>query len=108
MREREIEKYLRKRVAELGGLDYKWTSPGNAGVPDRIVVFPGGSVHFIELKAPGKKPTALQARQMSRLGDIGASVRVIDSKEGVEEFIRAEWGCGSWLSLDPMDTNSIV
>ena len=108
MREREIEQYLRKRVAELGGLAYKWTSPGTAGVPDRIVVFPGGGVHFIELKAPGKTPTALQARQISRLADVGASVRVIDSKEGVDDFIEAEWGCGSWLSLDHTDTNSTV
>ena len=48
--EKQIEARLRKRVNEMGGLFYKFVSPGNDGVPDRIAVLPGGRVWFIELK----------------------------------------------------------
>ena len=41
MLEREIEKKLVDGVRKLGGRAYKFVSPGNDGVPDRIVVLPG-------------------------------------------------------------------
>ena len=41
MREKDIEKILVAEVRKLGGRAYKWVSPGNDGVPDRIVIFPG-------------------------------------------------------------------
>ncbi|RAP23459.1 hypothetical protein C2W64_03075 [Brevibacillus laterosporus] len=63
-------------------------SPGNAGVPDRIVLLPGGKAVFVELKAPGKKPTALQLAQGKKISGLGFTVTVIDSKQGVDEFIR--------------------
>ncbi|WP_054939050.1 VRR-NUC domain-containing protein [Paenibacillus ihuae] len=88
MRERDIETYLRKQVKAAGGLAYKWTSPGNAGVPDRIVVLPFNRVHFVELKAPGQKPTPLQLAQHRELTARGCSVWVIDSKEGVDAFLQ--------------------
>lgn len=49
-REKSIEAYLRRRVLEHGGLCYKWTAPGQTGVPDRICVFPGGRIVFAETK----------------------------------------------------------
>lgn len=88
MRERDIEEYLRKRVKAVGGAAYKWTSPGNSGVPDRIVIFPGGGVVFVELKAPGGKPTPLQLAQHKRLRALNCDVRIIDSKEQVDAFIK--------------------
>lgn len=87
MKEKEVESYLRDQVKKYGGRAYKFESPGNIGVPDRIVVFPGGRVFFIELKAPGKKPRPNQVLQMKRLKDLGCDVRVIDSKYGVDELL---------------------
>ncbi|KEF40431.1 VRR-NUC domain-containing protein [Schinkia azotoformans MEV2011] len=87
MRERDIEKYLREQVRKAGGRAYKWESPGNAGVPDRIVIFPGNRILFVELKAPGKKPTKLQISQHRKLADLDCTVLVIDSKTGVDDFI---------------------
>jgi hypothetical protein len=89
MTEKDIENYLRDKVKDLKGKAYKWISPGNNGVPDRIVLFPGGSVAFIELKAPGKKATPLQLVQHKRLENLGFEVFVIDSKQGVDEFIKS-------------------
>jgi len=87
VRERDIEKYLREMVKKIGGIAYKFESPGNAGVPDRLVLLPGRVTYFVELKAPGKKPTALQKRQHSKIEKLGHKVLVIDSKEKVDEFI---------------------
>ncbi len=88
MRERDIEAYLRDQVKAIGGIAYKFVSPGNAGVPDRLVLLPGGRVVFVELKAPGRQPTPLQLRQQRRIRDLGFTVLVIDSKEEVDEFIK--------------------
>lgn len=86
MRERDIEAYLRDRVKRAGGIAYKFESPGNAGVPDRLILMPGGRVSFVELKAPGRKPTQLQQMQQTRIRSLGFSVDVIDSKEAVNAF----------------------
>ena len=87
MRERDIENYLREQVKQIGGRAYKFEAPGNAGEPDRLVLLPDGLVFFVELKAPGKKPTALQLSQHRKLEKLGHHVLVIDSKEMVDSFI---------------------
>lgn len=87
MRERDIENKLVERVKKAGGMCLKLVSPGNAGVPDRLALFSGGKVVFVELKAPGKKPRPLQVRQMAKLRKMGFEVLVIDSMEGVESFM---------------------
>lgn len=88
MRENVIESYLRDRVKQVGGKAYKFVSPGNAGVPDRLVLLSGGRTVFVELKAPGKKPTAIQLLQHKKLRNLGFKVLVIDSKEMVDEFLK--------------------
>ncbi|QNB48192.1 VRR-NUC domain-containing protein [Thermanaerosceptrum fracticalcis] len=88
MRERDIEVYLRDQVKAAGGIAYKFISPGNAGVPDRMILLPGGQVVFVELKVPGKIPTPLQLRQQTRIRNLGFQVLTLDSKEGVNEFIK--------------------
>ncbi|MCL6598978.1 MAG: VRR-NUC domain-containing protein [Alicyclobacillus macrosporangiidus] len=83
-----METYLRDRVKALGGRAYKFVSPGNAGVPDRLVLLPGARAVFVELKAPGRRPTQLQVVQQQRIATLGFDVRVVDSLEGVDELIR--------------------
>ena len=84
MLEKQIEAYLVARIKSLGGLALKFTSPGRRNVPDRIVLMPVGRVTFVELKAPGKKPTAGQEREHVRLWNLGFAVLVIDSIAGVD------------------------
>ena len=86
MLERDIESALVKRVKELNGLCEKFTSPGRRSVPDRLVTLPGDIVIFVELKAPGKRPTPLQLRDHQRRRALGCDVRVIDSLEQVRVF----------------------
>lgn len=95
MTEKAIETYLRDQVKKAGGIAYKFTSPGNSGVPDRLVVLPGGYVYFVELKAPSKKPSKLQERQIQRLTELGCNVLVIESKNLVDLLIQHyETECG--------------
>ena len=85
--ERDIERYLVKRVKDLGGVAYKFTSPSRRGVPDRLCVFPDGISVFIECKAPKKNPTVLQAHEIERLRNLGQQVFVVDSKELIDEIL---------------------
>lgn len=86
MRESRIEAALVRRVKELGGMCEKFVSPGRRSVPDRLVTLPGGCIVFVELKAPGKKPTELQQRDHERRRALGCDVRVIDSMEAANAF----------------------
>jgi hypothetical protein len=83
MLEKQIEAHLVKKARAAGGMAIKWVAPGMVGVPDRIV-FLRGRIVFVELKAPGKKPTAIQLHVHKLLQELGADVRVIDSKEQVD------------------------
>nr|WP_110460379.1 VRR-NUC domain-containing protein [Ruminiclostridium sufflavum] len=87
MREKDIESYLVKRIKDIGGKAYKFISPGNAGVPDRVILLQHGVSIFVELKAPGKKSTALQQVQQKKISELGFWVQVIDSKQRVDELI---------------------
>lgn len=51
--EKSIENVLRQAVEDEGGLCLKWVCPGHKGVPDRMLLFPGGIIAFVELKRPG-------------------------------------------------------
>lgn len=87
--EEQIETYLSKKVKSVGGLSLKWSSPGRSGVPDRILIFPEGDIHFVELKAEGKRGnlSTLQRSFIKKLECMGCKVHVIASYEEVEAFI---------------------
>lgn len=73
MREKTVEAALRKAVEDEGGLCLKWVCPGHTGVPDRIILFPGGVIAFVELKRPGAKVKAggLQEWWREKLAGLG-------------------------------------
>ena len=83
MREKTIESKLIKAVKSMGGLAPKFVSPGLDGVPDRLVLLPGGNMAFIEVKAPGETMRPLQVRRKRQLESLGFSVYCIDSPEQI-------------------------
>lgn len=85
--EKEIEKRLTIKLKELGCLVYKFISPNNAGVPDRIVIYPGGRVAFIELKTLSGRLSPLQAAQIDKLKRKGANVDVVVGLAGVDDYV---------------------
>ena len=88
MREKVIEQRLVKAVREKGGMCPKFVSPGFSGMPDRIVLMPGGRMAFVEVKAPGLKPRPLQVTRHEELRRLGFSVFVLDCPEQVPEILR--------------------
>ena len=88
MREASIEKSLRLRLKKMGCLFYKFVSPGNAGVPDRICVTPSGQVIFVELKKKGGSLRPEQKVQLRKLERNNARTYVIYGSDNAETFIR--------------------
>lgn len=88
MLEREVEKILADEVKKLGGKAYKLVSPGNSGMPDRLVVFPGRAPVFVELKTDTGRLTAIQKVQIKRLRDLGQTVFVAKGIDGVSQFFQ--------------------
>ncbi|MEA5033550.1 MAG: VRR-NUC domain-containing protein [Sphaerochaeta sp.] len=87
MREKEIELQLVRAVKKMGGRAVKFMSPGFDGMPDRLVLLPGGKCGFVEVKAPGKKPRTLQLVRHEMLKTWGFKVYVLDAREQIEEII---------------------
>jgi hypothetical protein len=109
--------HLRKKATAAGALVRKMIWPGHRGAPDRLVIWPGfrlgtpipgpeaqdyvaavtrkiaaempgtAVIHFVELKAPGKKPDPHQARQHAELRSMGCNVFVLDTIEAVDAYI---------------------
>ena len=97
MREVSVEQALSGEAARLGGWALKWVSPGEAGIPDRIVVLPmdrcpccgtAARIGAVELKAPGKEPRRLQERQAERLRALGMPVGWTDQPAGARQWVQ--------------------
>jgi len=82
--EKHIEAKCRKIAKARGYVFWKLEVAGYPGVPDRLMLSPGGRAVFIEFKAPGKKPTPLQAAWHARLRALGFEVHVIDNVSDFE------------------------
>ena len=87
MREKIIEEKFTKAVKQKGGVCWKFTSPGTAGVPDRIVLMPKGHIAFVEVKAPNQKPRPLQLSRHRLLRRLGFQVYVLDALEDIDKII---------------------
>lgn len=87
-RERDIERWLKNQIETMGGLAYKFSSPGNDGVPDRIAIMPYGRVWFIELKTKQGQLTPIQVWQQNRLRKLGCMVRTVYGTNEAEWLIK--------------------
>ena len=86
--EKDVERALIAAVRKSGGLCLKLISPGWSGAPDRLCLFPGGQLCFVELKTPGGKLRPLQVRRVDQLRALGFPVTMIDSLAGARAFGR--------------------
>ena len=93
MREKNTEQKLVSTIKSMGGIAPKFVSPGYDGMPDRIVLVPGGHMAFVEVKAPGEKPRALQLARHEMLRRLGFKVYVLDDEQqtgGILDAILSE------------------
>lgn len=87
MNEKILERKLVSTVRKMGGLCLKFVSPGFDGVPDRIILLPGGHIGFAEIKTTGLKPRPLQMRRKKQLEKLGFSVLILDRPEQIGGII---------------------
>ena len=85
--EKQIERQLTLMAKSRGGIAPKFVSPSFAGMPDRLILMPGGMMAFAELKAPGMKPRPLQVTRHEMLRRLGFKVYVVDTIEKVKEVV---------------------
>ncbi|MBT9141982.1 MAG: hypothetical protein DDT29_00375 [Dehalococcoidia bacterium] len=83
MREKILERRLVQAVKATGGMALKFVSPGFDGMPDRILLLPGGKIAFVEVKAPGKKLRPLQVVRHEMLRRLGFKVYALDSENQI-------------------------
>lgn len=88
MREKDIERWLGERLKRLGCLYFKFVSPMNPGVPDRIVILPGGKTVYVELKTEVGRLSNVQQRQIARMRERGADVRMVRGVDEAKELLR--------------------
>lgn len=87
MKESQIEAKLVRMVRDRGGLCYKFVSPGNPGVPDRIVITPDGRSVYVELKTEVGRLAAIQQWQLREMKKRGLDVRVLKGMPEVKAFV---------------------
>ena len=87
MREKTIERKLILAIKDMGGIAPKFMSPGFDGMPDRIVLLPGGRMGFVEVKVPGKVPRPLQEARHRMLRRLGFQVYVLDRVEQIIQIL---------------------
>lgn len=86
-KEAQIERKLVAAVRSTGGMCLKWSSPGTAGVPDRICLMPDGRVLFVEVKTPTGRLSSVQVAMHRRMSAIGHSVAVVRSVAEINELL---------------------
>ena len=89
MKEKAIEKKLILAIKDMGGIALKFMSPGFDGMPDRIVLLPGGLLGFVEVKVPGKVPRPLQEARHRMLRNLGFKVFVLDGADQIGGILDA-------------------
>jgi len=92
MKEKIIERKLVDAVKDMGGFAPKFVSPGFDGMPDRIILLPGGKVAFVEVKSPGKKPRPLQIARHELLRKLGFKVFVLDDAANIKTILEVIGG----------------
>ena len=84
--EKEIERHFVWTVERLGGITYKFTSPGRKGVADRIACLPDGSTWFVELKTKGGRLSPLQKMFAADMAALNQKYACLWTKEQINEF----------------------
>ena len=86
-RESQLERWFVGQVHIRGALARKFASPSQRGAPDRVVIWPGGVVHFVELKTEIGRLTKLQAMEHKRLKNRGCEVFTLYGRHGINRYL---------------------
>ena len=92
--EKDVERFLTREIKKTGGRGLKWVCPGHSGVPDRIVLLPGGRVWLVELKTETGRPTAMQRHWQRVLAGLGFNAVILHGPREVDAFLQMVRGAG--------------
>lgn len=88
MFESSIEKKLREGITKRGGLCLKLSAQFFEGMPDRLIMLPGGRIDLIETKRPYSGRLSPRQKYVHRLMlDLGIKVKIINSPEKVKKYL---------------------
>ena len=85
--EKAVERKLVEFVKAKNGLCIKLLCDQLTGLPDRLCLFPGGVIIFVEVKTTGQKPRRIQIFIHNKLRALGFRVEVIDTIEAVTKLL---------------------
>lgn len=88
MLEKQIESRMGQMIQRRGGLWYKFVSPGQPGVPDRIAILPGGRIVFVELKTEVGRLAKIQRWQIDKMRGMGLDVRTVRGWEEARDLVK--------------------
>jgi len=90
IRESDIEKYFCWAVEMIGGKTWKFKSPAQRGVADRIACLPDGSTWFVELKTKGGRLAPLQKMFASEMDALHQKHAVLWTYEQIDQWIKEQ------------------
>lgn len=88
--EKTLERALVEKIRQRGSICLKLQGNMYAGMPDRLILLPGGKAIFVELKSEGIKPRKLQLIRHKELRALGFKVFVIDTHEKLTQFLNEQ------------------
>lgn len=86
MLESTSEQRLRREIKKHGGWAIKLDS--ESGLPDRLLILPGGKVVFVEMKQINGRTRKVQDVVIARLRAKGHDVRVVHGTEQVMDLVK--------------------
>ena len=93
MRERDVESYLTKKLDSIGLSCLKFIPDDRTGMPDRVILLPGGRVLWCELKTKGGSLSEIQKYrhlELSKSGHEVVTVWDIPQADALVERLRDE------------------
>ena len=87
MLEKRLEQIFREGIEDIGGWAIKMNPAGLRGIPDRLVLLPGGLAFFVELKITTGRLAPWHTRIHERLAGLGFRVHTLWTREAVDEFL---------------------
>lgn len=85
--ESQLEEKFCKKIKKIGGMALKFMSPGRAGVPDRIILMPGGKIYFVEMKSSNGPVNPIQEYIFEKFEELGFKVHILNSENSVKKFL---------------------
>ena len=86
----DSEKVIERKLVELvkinGGMCIKLLCDQLIGLPDRMCLFPGHKIVFVELKTTGRKPKRIQAYMHNKLRALGFRVCLLYTSDAADEL----------------------